>query len=54
MQCELVHNMVIVWAIDGFHASIDGICLSFQMMDDKVKDRLVLSVNWSWKTLRVV
>jgi hypothetical protein len=46
--------MVIVWTINGFHAPIDGICFGFQRMDDKVKDRLVLSVNWSWERLRVV
>jgi len=44
--------MVIVWAIDGFHAPIDF--FSFQRMDDEVKVRLILSVNWSWETLRVV
>ena len=38
--------MVIVWAINGFHAPIDGIRFGFQRMDDKVKDRLVLSVIW--------
>ena len=26
----------------------------FQRMDDKFKDGLVLSVDWSWKTLKVV
>ena len=38
--------MVIVWAINGFHAPIDGIRFGFQRMDDKVKDGLVLSVDW--------
>ena len=46
--------MVIVWVINGFHAPSDGIRFGFQMMDDKVKDGLVLSVDWSWKTLKVV
>ena len=36
--------MAIVWAINGFHAPIDGKSFSFQKMDDKVKDGLVLSV----------
>ena len=38
--------MVIVLAINGFHAPIDGNGIGFQRMDDKVKDRLVLSVAW--------
>ena len=38
--------MMIVWAINGFHAPIDGIHFGFQRMDDKVKDGLVLSVDW--------
>ena len=38
--------MVIIWAIDGFNAPIDGNRFGFQRMDDKVKDRLVLSVVW--------
>ena len=37
--------MVIVWAINGSDAPIDGIRFSFQRMDDKVKDGLVLSVD---------
>jgi hypothetical protein len=41
-------------AINSFHAPIDGIHFDFQKMDDKVKDRLVLSVDWSWETLRAV
>ena len=36
--------MVIDWAINGFHAFIDGNHFGFQRMDDKVKDGLVLSV----------
>jgi hypothetical protein len=32
--------MVMVWAIDGFHAPIDF--FGFQRMDDKVKDGLVM------------
>ena len=44
--------MVTVWSIDGFFAPIDF--FSFQRMDDEVKVRLILSVNWSWETLRVV
>ena len=36
--------MAIVWAINGFHAPIDENHFSFQKMDDKVKDELVLSV----------
>jgi hypothetical protein len=39
--------MVIVWTINGFYASIDGIRFGFQRTDDKVKDELVLSVVWS-------
>jgi hypothetical protein len=38
--------MAIVWAINSFHAPIDGNCFGFQRMDDKVKDRLALSVGW--------
>ena len=38
--------MVIVWEINGFYAPIDGNHFGFQMMDDKVKDKLVLSVVW--------
>ena len=38
--------MVIVWAINGFHALIDGNRFGFQRMDDKVNDGLVLSVVW--------
>ena len=41
--------MVIVWAINGFHAPIDGNHFGFQRMDDKVKDGLVLSVVWRWR-----
>jgi hypothetical protein len=37
--------MVVVWAIDGFHAPIDF--FGFQTMDDKVKNGLVLSINWT-------
>ena len=40
--------MAIIWAIKGFHAPIDGNRSGFQMMDDKVKDRLVLSLVWRW------
>jgi len=36
--------MVIAWAINDFHAPMDGICFGFQRMVDKVKDGLVLSV----------
>jgi hypothetical protein len=36
--------MMIVWAINGFHAPINGNRFGFQRMGDKVKDRLVLSV----------
>ena len=32
----------------GFHAPIDGNRFDFQRMDDKVKDRPVLSVVWYW------
>ena len=32
----------------GFHAPIDGNHFSFQRMDDKVKDGLVLSVILCW------
>ena len=38
--------MVIVLAINGLHAPIDGNGFSFERMDDMVKDRLVLSVIW--------
>jgi hypothetical protein len=38
--------MVIDWAINGFHAPIDENCFGFQRLDDKVKDGLVLSVDW--------
>ena len=41
--------MAIVWAINGFHAPIDGNRFGFQRMDDKVKDGLVLSVVWCWR-----
>jgi hypothetical protein len=37
--------MVIV--INGFHAPKYGIHFSFERMNDKVKDEIVLSVNWS-------
>jgi hypothetical protein len=33
----------------GSHAPVDGIRFGFQRMDDKVKDGLVLSANWSWR-----
>ena len=46
--------MVIVWAINGFHALINGIRFGFHMMDDTVKDGLVLSIIWCWEILRVV
>jgi hypothetical protein len=36
--------MVIVWAINGFYALIDGNHFGFQRMNDKIKDELVLSV----------
>ena len=36
--------MMIVWAINGFHAPVDENRFSFQRMEDKVKDELVLSV----------
>ena len=41
--------MAIVWAINGFHAPINGNHFGFQRMDDKVKDGLVLSVVWRWR-----
>ena len=41
--------MVIVWAINDFHAPIDGNRFRFQRMDDKVKDGLVLSVTLCWR-----
>ena len=37
------------WAINGFYAPIDGNHFSFQRMDNKVKDGLVLSVVWHWR-----
>ena len=30
----------------GFHAPIDGNYFGFQKVNDKVKDRLILSVDW--------
>jgi hypothetical protein len=39
--------MVIILAIIGFYAPIDRIHFGFQRMDDKVKDKFVLSVVWS-------
>jgi hypothetical protein len=30
--------MVIIWAVNGFHAPIDEICFGFERMDDKVMD----------------
>jgi hypothetical protein len=33
----------------GFHAPIDGNHFSFQRMNDKVKDELVLSVDRCWR-----
>jgi hypothetical protein len=45
--------MVIVWATNGFHTPINGNHFSFQRMDKKVKDGLVLSVEWCWETLSV-
>jgi hypothetical protein len=38
--------MAMVLAFNGFHAPIDGNHFSFQRMDDKFKDGLVLSVVW--------
>ena len=38
--------MVIDWAIMVFMPLIDGNCFSFQRMLNKVKDGLVLSVDW--------
>ena len=38
----------------GFCAPVDGNHFGFQRMDNKVKDRLVLSVIWRWRALRVV
>jgi hypothetical protein len=46
--------MVIVWAINGFHAHIDEIRFGFQRMKDKAKDGLVFSVIYCWETIRVV
>jgi hypothetical protein len=42
-----VTMMVIVWAINSFYASKYGIHFGFQRIDDKVKDGLVLSIDWS-------
>jgi hypothetical protein len=39
--------MINDWAINGFHAPIDGIHFGLKRMDDKVKDGLVLSIDWS-------
>jgi hypothetical protein len=36
--------MAFVWAINGFHDLINENRFSFQRMDDKVKDELVLSI----------
>jgi hypothetical protein len=41
--------MVIDWTINGFHALIDGNRFGFQRLDNKVKDGLVLSVDWRWR-----
>ena len=46
--------MVIIWATNAFPAPINGNHFSFQRMDDKVKDGLVLSVIGVEETLRVV
>lgn len=42
-----VTMMVIVWAINIFYASKYGIHFDFQRIDDKVKDGLVLNIDWS-------
>jgi hypothetical protein len=39
--------MMIVWAIDGFHAPYNGILFSFQSLNVEVNDGLVISVNWT-------
>ena len=41
--------MMILCVFMVFHAPIDGNCFNFQRMDDKAKDRLVLSVIWHWR-----
>ena len=38
--------MTIVQEINGIHAPINENRFGFQMMDDKIKDGLVLSVIW--------
>ena len=43
-QVELGHGNDDSLGIYGFHAPIDGNHFGFQRMDDKVKDKLVLSV----------
>ena len=41
--------MEIDWAIMVVMPLFDGNRFSFQRMDDKVKDGLVLSVVWCWR-----
>ena len=41
--------MEIDWAIMVVMPPDDGNRFGFQMMDDKVKDGLVLSVVWCWR-----
>ena len=41
--------MAIVWAIMVFMPLSMEIILVFKRMDDKVKDKLVLSVYWRWR-----
>ena len=41
--------MEIDWAIMVVMPPDDGNRFGFQMMDDKVKDELVLSVVWCWR-----
>jgi hypothetical protein len=36
--------MIDEWALNGFHAPIDGFHFGFQRMIDNIKDGLVLSV----------
>jgi hypothetical protein len=44
----------IVWAIYKFCALNYGFRFGFEKMKDKDNDGLVLSVTWSWETLRIV
>jgi hypothetical protein len=48
-QCKLGHGNGDRLGNYDFHAPVDGNRFSFQKIDDKVKDGLVLSVVWHWR-----